>query len=347
MTALLQTEGLTRHFRLPRTGLARRQPLHAVQEVSLGIELGEVVGLVGESGSGKSTLGRLVLCLLQPTAGRILFDGADITHARPRALRALRRQAQMIFQDPHASLNPRRRVGAAITEVLALHGIGPPRQRRDRAAELLHLVGLQAADMQRLPRDFSGGQRQRIAIARALAVQPRLLVADEPVSALDVSVQAGILALLATLRAATGMAILFIAHDLSVVEAIADRVVVLYLGRVMEDAPAASLFAAPRHPYTAALLAAAPGRAGRARLEAAGRNPLPRRAPFGLRLPHALPLRAARLRHHPAPPRRHRARPPHRVPAQRPAVLSRRWRHPGQLGFSGRYHAWFGRKSTK
>ncbi|BBK36707.1 ABC transporter ATP-binding protein [Allostella sp. ATCC 35155] len=258
MTALIEVAGLAKHFPLPRRGFGPRGAVRAVDGVSFRVAPGEVLGLVGESGSGKSTVGRLALRLLDPTAGRVRFDGQDITTASLRALRPLRRSMQMVFQDPYASLNPRRSVGEAIGEVLRLHGIGTRSERRDRAGALLAKVGLSAADLGRMPREFSGGQRQRIAIARALAVEPRFLVADEPVSALDVSVQAGILALLRGLQAELSLAMLFISHDLSVVEVMADRVMVLYLGRVMEVGPTRTMFTAPRHPYTAGLLAAAP-----------------------------------------------------------------------------------------
>lgn len=258
MSALIEVADLAKHFPLPRRGFAPRGAVRAVDGVSFRVAPGEVLGLVGESGSGKSTVGRLALRLLDPTAGRVRFDGQDITTASLRALRPLRRSMQMVFQDPYASLNPRRSVGEAIGEVLRLHRIGSRADRRDRAGALLAKVGLSGSDLARMPREFSGGQRQRIAIARALAVEPRFLVADEPVSALDVSVQAGILALLRGLQAELGLAMLFISHDLSVVEVMADRVMVLYLGRVMEVGPTRTIFTAPRHPYTAGLLAAAP-----------------------------------------------------------------------------------------
>jgi oligopeptide/dipeptide ABC transporter ATP-binding protein len=277
MTPLVELQGVSRHFSLPRRGFAPRPVLRAVQEVSFGVAPGEVVGLVGESGSGKSTLGRLALGLLPASAGAVRFDGADLAALRPAQLRALRRQMQMVFQDPFASLNPRRSIGGAIAEVMALHHL--PHGEAEVAAALAR-VGLEAADMKRRPRQFSGGQRQRIAIARALAVQPRFLVADEPVSALDVSVQAGILQLMQALRAELGLAMLFISHDLTVVEAMADRVLVLYLGRVMEAGPARALFATPKHPYTAALLAAAPG-SRRPDMELQGEIPSPAAPPSG------------------------------------------------------------------
>jgi oligopeptide/dipeptide ABC transporter ATP-binding protein len=299
--ALVEVQDLAKSFALPRSGFAARPQLRAVDGVSLRIAPGEVLGLVGESGSGKSTLGRLVLKLIEPSRGRIAFDGRDITGLGAREMRPLRRAMQMVFQDPYASLNPRRSVGDAIGEVLALHGIGASGTRRARVGELLERVGLSARDASRRPREFSGGQRQRVAIARALAVEPRFLVADEPVSALDVSVQAGILALLRELQAGLGLAMLFISHDLGVVEVMADRVMVLYLGKVMEVAPTRRIYTAPRHPYTAGLLAAAP------RLEAASRPqvqlrdeiPSPADPPSGCvfrtRCPFALPACAEQV----------------------------------------------------
>ena len=289
MTPLVEMRAVSRHFAMPRQGLFRRPVLRAVQQVSLAVAPGEVVGLVGESGSGKSTLGRVALGLLSASEGAVLFQGEDLARLRPAQLRAMRRHVQMVFQDPFASLNPRRSIGGAIAEVQKLHGL--PHGDADVAAAL-ERVGLEAQDMKRRPRQFSGGQRQRIAIARALAVQPRFLVADEPVSALDVSVQAGILKLMQDLRAALGLAMLFISHDLTVVEAMADRVLVLYLGRVMEEGPARSIFTAPRHPYTAALLASAPG-SRRTRMILQGEIPSPTDPPSGCvfrtRCPFALP----------------------------------------------------------
>jgi oligopeptide/dipeptide ABC transporter ATP-binding protein len=279
--------------------------LRAVQKVSFSIAPGEVLGLVGESGSGKSTLGNLALALLAPTEGEVLFDQQNLASLKPAQLRALRRQMQMVFQDPFASLNPRRSVGGAIAEVLRLHGM--PYGQAEVAAALAR-VGLEAADGGRRPRQFSGGQRQRIAIARALAVQPRFLVADEPVSSLDVSIQAGILKLLQDLRAELGLAMLFISHDLTVVEAMADRVLVLYLGRIMEGGPARRVFTQPLHPYTAALLASAPG-SQRAEMVLQGEIPSPAAPPSGCvfrtRCPFALaacaddvpPLRAVAHSH--------------------------------------------------
>lgn len=250
---MIQAEAVSKRF--ATRGLFRRAAVQAVTEVTLGIHSGEAVGLVGESGSGKSTLGRIVLGLLPPSAGRVLVDGQDLARADPAALRRLRRRMQLVFQDPYSSLDPRRRVGAQVADGLAIHGLPGG---RERVAALLEQVGLSSAQAARYPHEFSGGQRQRIAIARALATGPDLLVADEPVSALDVSVQAQVLALLADLRTRLGLALLFISHDLPVVRSLCDRVVVLYLGRIMEDGPADAVFRRPLHPYTQALLSAAP-----------------------------------------------------------------------------------------
>ena len=258
-TALVEATDLTVSFPTGG-GLLRRGSimLRAVDRLSLSIAPGEVVGLVGESGSGKTTAGRAILRLLEPTGGSIRFEGTDITHLDKPALRPLRRRMQMIFQDPYSSLNPRLKVRDIIEEAFVIHGIGTRRDRHERAVELLDRVGLPADAMERYPHEFSGGQRQRIGIARALAVEPVFVVADEPVSALDVSVQAQVLNLLLDLQRSLGLAMLFIAHDLAVVQYVSDRVVVMYLGRVMEVAPAEVIYRSPRHPYTVALLEAAP-----------------------------------------------------------------------------------------
>ena len=232
--------------------------LRAVDQVSLEIGRGEVLGLVGESGSGKTTIGRAILRLVAPTGGSVVFDGADITGLDRAALRPFRRRMQMIFQDPYSSLNPRMKVRDIIGEAYVIHEIGAPQDRVGMVSDMLQRVGLLPDAMDRYPHEFSGGQRQRIGIARALAVGPEFVIADEPVSALDVSVQAQVLNLLLDLQQSLGLAMLFIAHDLAVVQYVSDRVVVLYLGRVMEIAPSRGLYQRPRHPYTVALLEAAP-----------------------------------------------------------------------------------------
>ena len=249
---MLAVRGLKKYFG------AGDRPVRAVDDVSFTIEKGEVLGLVGESGSGKSTIGRSVLKLIEPTAGEVKFEGTDLAPLSVRAMRPYRRRLQIIFQDPYASLNPRRRVGDTLDEAMATHGLHPGRARRERIAELLSLVGLAPEHAQRFPHEFSGGQRQRIGIARALAVEPQFIVADEPVSALDVSIQAQVINLLSDLRERFGLTMLFISHDLDVVEYLCDRIVVLYLGKIMEVAPASDLYADPKHPYTQALLEASP-----------------------------------------------------------------------------------------
>ncbi|NBN78739.1 ATP-binding cassette domain-containing protein [Microvirga tunisiensis] len=252
-TPLLSIRNLTKVFDTPG-GKVR-----ALTDVSLDIPRGSILGLVGESGSGKTTLGRCVLRLIEPTSGQVVFDGTDITALGARDMKAMRKRMQIVFQDPFSSLNPRMRVHEIIGEALIAHGIGKTgRERRDRAAALLEEVGLRPDQLDRFPHEFSGGQRQRIGIARALAVDPDFIVADESVSALDVSVQAQILNLLNDLRQKRGLTMLFIAHDLSVVEYLCEDVAVLYLGRVMEAGDCRSIYAAPSHPYTRALLAAAP-----------------------------------------------------------------------------------------
>lgn len=262
MTApLLDVADVRKLFPIVRGGAIRRTvgTVRAVDGVSLQIGAGETLGLVGESGSGKSTLVRCILRLLEPTSGAITFDGRDVLACDRRELRRLRRDMQIVFQDPYRSLDPRMTVGQLVAEPLHVHGLAGDRAVvRDRVAELLRLVGLAPEHAARVPRAFSGGQRQRIGIARALATQPRLLVLDEPVSALDTSTRAQILALLAELQERLGLSYLFVAHDLALVRAICDRVAVMYLGRVVEIAGRDALFDAPAHPYTQALLSAVP-----------------------------------------------------------------------------------------
>lgn len=257
---LLSVTHLKRHFPLatPLLGGPRRA-VQAVDGVSFDVLTGETLGLVGESGCGKSTTARLLLGLIRPDAGSILFDGVDLATLERARWKPIRRKLQMIFQDPSASLNPRMTVGAILSEVMQIHGLGANSQARQaRVIELLEQVGLKAEHSTRYPHQFSGGQRQRIGIARALAVEPRLIVCDEPVSALDVSVQAQIVNLLEDLRARLGLSLLFVAHDLSVVEHLSDRVAVMYLGRIVEIGPTQAIYRSPAHPYTEALLDAAP-----------------------------------------------------------------------------------------
>ncbi|WP_431285693.1 ABC transporter ATP-binding protein [Humitalea sp. 24SJ18S-53] len=258
MSALLDVQDLRKTFGGGRGIFAgRRQQVRAVDGVSFSLARGETLGLVGETGSGKSTLARLVLRLIEPSAGSVRFDGQDVTGASASALRALRPRMQMVFQDPFGSLDPRMTAGQIIAEPMATHGVAR-RDMADRARELLSLVGLRPAMAGRYPHEFSGGQRQRIGIARAIALDPALVVLDEPVSALDVSVQAQILNLLAEIQSRTGIAYLFIAHDLAVVRHVSARVAVMYLGRIVEIAPRDALYGAPRHPYTVSLLSAVP-----------------------------------------------------------------------------------------
>jgi len=243
---------------LSKTFQSDRGPVYAVQDVSLDIPKGSIVGLVGESGSGKTTLGRTVLRLIEPSSGSTFFDGTDLNGLDTAGMRAMRRRMQIIFQDPVASLNPRLRVRDVIAEGLVAHKVGSRRQRDDKVAALLDEVGLKTEHMQRFPHEFSGGQRQRIGIARALALDPDFIVADESVSALDVSIQAQVLNLLLDIRDRRGLTMLFIAHDLSVVEYLCDVTAVMYLGRIVEVGPSAEVYSAPAHPYTKALLSAIP-----------------------------------------------------------------------------------------
>jgi len=259
MSDLLDVRGLAKHFPI-RSGVFGRTTGHvrAVDGVDLRVAQGRTLGLVGESGSGKTTLGRCILRLIDPTAGEVLFEGADILKLDARTMRATRRRLQIIFQDPYSSLNPRMTVGSIVGEPFAIHRIARGRQRQEMVAELLVTVGLDPSAMAKHPHEFSGGQRQRIGIARALALKPRLIIADEPVSSLDVSIQAQILNLMVDLQRKFEMAYLFISHDLRIVEHISDDVAVMYLGRLVEYAPTRRLFASPMHPYTQALMAAIP-----------------------------------------------------------------------------------------
>jgi oligopeptide/dipeptide ABC transporter ATP-binding protein len=253
-TPLLELEGVVKHFK-SRDG---KGSVRAVDGVTLALQPGETLGIGGESGSGKSTLGRLMLRLHEPDAGSIRFEGEDLLALRPGALRLRRRQMQLIFQDPYASLDPRFSVGSSIAEPLVIHRIGDRASRRRKVEELLTLVGLEPDAARRYPHEFSGGQRQRIGIARAIALEPKLIVADEPVSALDVSIQSQVLNLLAELKSRLNLAYVFISHDLAVVEHISDRVAVMYLGRLVELAERRRLYREPAHPYTEALISAIP-----------------------------------------------------------------------------------------
>ena len=256
---LLDVRNLVKEFPVHGGILSRVvDRVRAVQDVSFRIGRGQVLGLVGESGSGKTTVGRSILRLIEPTSGEVIFDGVDIVALGPEEMRQQRRQMQIIFQDPFASLNPRMTVGEIVGQAIDIHDLARGRAREDRIADLLTRVGLTPAHARRYPHEFSGGQRQRIGIARALAVKPSLLVADEPVSALDVSIRAQVVNLLEDLKEEFGLTLLFIAHDLGIVEHISDRVAVMYLGRIMEIASSRDLYTNPRHPYTQALLSAVP-----------------------------------------------------------------------------------------
>jgi len=298
---LVRVENLTMHFPIMRGVLLPRKvgAIRAVDGISFVIRRGETLGLVGESGCGKSTAGRAILQLYRPTAGEVYFDGVNLTRLKGEELRRMRRRMQIIFQDPYASLNPRMTVGAIIGEPLQVHGLARGKELQERVQELLELVGLNPYFVSRYPHEFSGGQRQRIGIARALAVRPDFIVCDEPISALDVSIQAQIINLLEDLQQQFGLTYLFIAHDLSVVRHISDRVAVMYLGKIMELADRDGLYHNPRHPYTQALLSAVPipdpvVEQSRRRIILEGDVPSPanppKGCPFSTRCPVVMPI---------------------------------------------------------
>jgi oligopeptide/dipeptide ABC transporter ATP-binding protein len=297
---LLSVKNLTKYF--PITGGVMSRVVgnvHAVDGVSFDLAKGETLGLVGESGCGKTTTGRAVLRLIEPTSGVVEFEGKNILAMNPKALRAIRREMQIIFQDPFGSLNPRMSVSQIIQEPLVIHGVGSRRERENRVKELLEVVGLASYHLQRFPHEFSGGQRQRIGIARALALNPKLIVADEPVSALDVSIQSQILNLLEDLQREFGLTYLFIAHGLNVIRHISDRVGVMYLGVMVELAPAAELYQRPLHPYTEALFSAIPvpdPDLQRSRIVLQGDVPSPVHPPSGCRFHTRCPIAQDRCR---------------------------------------------------
>jgi peptide/nickel transport system ATP-binding protein/oligopeptide transport system ATP-binding protein len=285
MTSLLDVKNLNMHFPI-RGGLFKRQvgSVYAVNDVSFQLEEGETFGIVGESGCGKSTLGRALVRIYEPTSGDIFFRGQNIAHLKAKGLKDFRKEIQMVFQDPYASLNPRKPIYEILEEPFLLHGLGNAAERRKQVEELMQLVGLRASDMNKFPHEFSGGQRQRIGIARALALRPSLIVCDEAVSALDVSIQAQIINLLMDLQKQLKLTYIFISHDLNVVRYISDRVAVMYLGRLMEVAESAAMYKNPAHPYTRALMASAPKPDPRRTMKPAvleGDVPSPSRPPSG------------------------------------------------------------------
>jgi oligopeptide/dipeptide ABC transporter ATP-binding protein len=285
MTSLLDVKNLNMHFPI-RGGLFKRQvgSVYAVNDVSFQLEEGETFGIVGESGCGKSTLGRALVRIYEPTSGDIFFRGQNIAHLKAKGLKDFRKEIQMVFQDPYASLNPRKPIYEILEEPFLLHGLGNAAERRKQVEELMQLVGLRATDMNKFPHEFSGGQRQRIGIARALALRPSLIVCDEAVSALDVSIQAQIINLLMDLQKQLKLTYIFISHDLNIVRYISDRVAVMYLGRLMEVAESAAMYKNPAHPYTRALMASAPKPDPRRTMKPAvleGDVPSPSRPPSG------------------------------------------------------------------
>jgi oligopeptide/dipeptide ABC transporter ATP-binding protein len=297
VTPLVEVRDLVKHFPV-RGGVLQRTVavVQAVDGVSFDIERGETLGLVGESGCGKTTVGRMLLRLIEPTSGTIRFDGQDVTSMRGPALKAYRRRMQIIFQDPYASLDPRTPIGDSIGEGLRIHRLGTPAERRAKVARMMDMVGLQAYHARRYPHEFSGGQRQRIGIARALVLEPDVVVCDEPVSALDVSIQAQVLNLLKALQRELGLTYMFVAHNMGVVEHISDRVAVMYLGRIAEVAERTDLFRKQEHPYTAALMSAIPvpdPEIRRKRVILTGDVPSPVNPPSGCRFHPRCPLRAS------------------------------------------------------
>ena len=281
---LLEVKGVKKYFPVRGALGTTVQEVKAVNDVSFEMNRGETFGVVGESGCGKSTLGRTILRLTEPTAGQAIFEGTDVFAMGPSELQSLRQDIQMVFQDPYSSLNPRKRIGAILEEPLNIHNIGTPRERTEKVLRILDTVGLQTDQYYRYPHEFSGGQRQRIGIARALMVEPKLVVCDEPVSALDVSIQSQIINLLKKLQQELQLTYLFIAHDISVVRYISDRVGVMYLGQMVEQAPTEAMFADPKHPYTRALLSSVPEPkldAKRERIVLRGELPSPLNPPSG------------------------------------------------------------------